>query len=228
MKEYAFVLLMLAGMITLVAVAFAAVVYLRYRFGHDTLKFELSRIAIVWVAIIALLLMIGVLVATVAGWTSENVAAAFNDVLEWARHNRIMSEILLCGVTILLIALLMHLEVFTFSSFITISLLHVWATYAIWNSEDSIGQFFWIFFKIVVACIVGAAFADADVFNLMHRRNKGKGQNNSGQGQTNQSTQPTQPATAQSSHSDASQNAIEAIAETIAQHVDPIVQTVQD
>lgn len=222
MKEYAFVLLMLAGMITLVAVAFATVVYLKYRFGRDTLKFELSRIAIVWAAIIALLLMIGCLILAVAGWTSENVAAAFNDVLEWARHNRIMSEIILWGVTILLIALLAHLEVFTFSSFVIISLLHVWATYAIWNSETAAPwQFIWMFAKVILAVYTIEEFTICNTFNSVRRR----GQNSDGDERTDTSAQP---ASAQSNDPDASQNAVEAIAETIAQHVDPIVQTVQD
>lgn len=168
MKEYAFILLMLAGMVTLAASAFGLDVYFKYRYGAHTIKFELLRIAIIWITVIALLLMIGFLIATVAGWTAENIADAFNSVLEWARQNRIMSEILLCGVSILLIRLLMHVEVFTFSSYIVISLLHVWATYTIWNSDTAAPwQFIWMFAKIVVAVIFAEACDDTSAFDIL-------------------------------------------------------------
>lgn len=221
MKEYVFVLLMLAGMITLVAVAFGAVVYLKYKFGRDTLKFELSRIAITWAAVIALLLMVGCLILTVAGWTSENVAAAFGDVLEWAHQNRIMSEIILWGVTILLIALLVHLNVFTFSSFVIISLLHIWATYAIWNSETAAPwQFIWMFIKVFLAIVIAAEFDDCDAFDSIRRHR---------QNPDDECTDTSaQPISAQSQERDISQSAIEVVAETIAEHVEPIVQTVQN
>lgn len=224
MKEYAFILLMLAGMVTLAASAFGLDVYFKYRYGAHTIKFELLRIAIIWITVIALLLMIGFLIATVAGWTAENIADAFNSVLEWARQNRIMSEILLCGVSILLITFLMHVEVFTFSSYVVISLLHVWATYTIWNSDTAAPwQFIWMFAKIVVAVIFAEACDDASAFDILQPRKRdwddiGDGHNDS----------PAQPISAQSDGADATQSATEAIAETIAQHVDPIVQTVQD
>lgn len=224
MKEYTFVLLMLAGMVTLAAFAFGLDVYFKCRYGAHTLKFELLRIVIIWITVIALLLMIGLLVATVAGWTAKNVADAFDSVLEWARQNRIMAEILLCGVTILLIMLLVHVEVFTVSSYVVISLLHVWATYAIWNSDTAAPwQFIWMFAKIVVAIIFAGVCDDESAFDILQPRKRdgndiGDGHNDS----------PARPISAQSDDTDAPQNAIEAIAETIAQHVDPIVQTVQD
>lgn len=224
MKEYAFVLLMLAGMVTLAAFAFGLDVYFKYRYGAHTLKFELLRIVIIWITVIALLLMIGLLVATVAGWTAENVADAFNGVLEWARQNRIMAEILLWGVTILLIALLMHIRVFTVSSYVVISLLHVWATYAIWNSDTATPyQFIWMFVKIVAAVIFAEYFEYEFAFDNLQRRKKEENNAN-----VEHASQPTQPILAQSDDADAPQSAIEVIAETIAQHVDPIVQTVQD
>ncbi len=133
MKEYAFIVVVIAAIITLVAVAAGAIVYLRFKHGASSLKFQLSRIGIVWAALIGVLLLGGLHVITVTGWTVGGIKEAFALALAWARVNRMMASILVWSGSVLVLLLLDYFKVCTLSLTIIVSTLHVWASYGIWG-----------------------------------------------------------------------------------------------
>lgn len=106
MKEYVFTILMIAAMITLVAVAAGTIVYLRATRGASSLTFQLSRIGIVWFTLIALLLLVGVFGFAVKEWTVGSLSDVvgwfeehdvFHYTLNWMQNNRFVSSVLLWG-----------------------------------------------------------------------------------------------------------------------------------
>lgn len=106
MKEYAFTILMIAAMITLVAVAAGTIVYLRATRGAHSLTFQLSRIGIVWGTLIILLLLVGLFGFTVKEWTVASLGDVagwfkerdlFHYALYWMQNNRLISSALLWG-----------------------------------------------------------------------------------------------------------------------------------
>lgn len=86
MFEYVIVILLLAAIITTVAVSAGAVVYIRATHGTSSLTFQLSRIGILWGAAILILILVGALGACVTGWTINSVSDIFAWLME---HNPI-------------------------------------------------------------------------------------------------------------------------------------------
>lgn len=89
MKEYTIIILLLAAVITAVAVAAGAIVYIRARYGADSLTFQLSRIGILWGAAILILLLLGALGACVTDWTLNGV----KDVGAWLLEHNPVNEL---------------------------------------------------------------------------------------------------------------------------------------
>lgn len=161
MKEYTFIILITAAMITIMAVSAAAIVCLRAKYGSESPVFQLSRIGILWAAAIVLLLLCGASFFAVTDWTSKTIMAVFTDVVLWAKANRLMASILLWSVSVLALLLFKHLEICTAALTIIIATLHVWATYIIWANPA------WPTVKAVVfAIIIGCC---ADSFDVLER-----------------------------------------------------------
>lgn len=157
MKEYAFTILMIAAMITLVAVAAGTIVYLRATRGAHSLTFQLSRIGIVWGTLIILLLLVGLFGFTVKEWTVASLGDVagwfkerdlFHYALYWMQSNRLISSALLWGGVALLICGTRYLSVSTLSVNIIIAMLHVWVSYLIWQHPV------WPFIKAVAFAII--------------------------------------------------------------------------
>lgn len=164
MKEYAFIIVMIAAMITLVAVAASATVYLRAKYGSGSLTFQLSRIGIIWVTLILLLLASGFYVLTVTSWTTETISKAFEFTLAWSQSNRLMSSILLWSGSILILMLLHYLGVMTLSLTIIISTLHVWASYLTWGNPV------WPLIKSIIIAMVIFCCAGEYEFQKLTRK----------------------------------------------------------
>lgn len=172
MQTYTFILLVIAAAITLVAVAAGAIVYLRARYGLDSLQFQLGRIGIVWVAAILLLLLGGLFFATITDWTKAGLSGAilwlrdgvFESALTYARANRIMASILLWGISLIVTLFLSRLEVFTASVGIATWTLHLWGSYAIWHEP------FWLTLKAAFFVVVLVLVFDEGVFQDFPKR----------------------------------------------------------
>jgi len=173
MKEYAIIILIIAVAVTLVAVAAGAIVYLRVRHGSDSPVFQLSRIGVIWATTIALLLLFGLLCATVTGWTTTSISDALawlegNDVIgatiRWAQENRCMAAIILWSVSALVLMLLYYLGICTAPLTIIVCTLHVWGTYIIWQNAP------WPVIKTIVFVVAIIWAADEEEFQTLPRR----------------------------------------------------------
>lgn len=165
MKEYVILILLLAAVITTVAVAAGAIVYIRARYGVDSLTFQLSRIGILWGAAILVLILIGAIGACVTGWTINSI----NDAIAWLlEHNPIndlktwISDFLYWGykyhpwgawavlwcVTLVPIAFLWQRHLCTVAALTGILAIHFCLSAYIWQ-----GAMLWLLAQVIVAII---------------------------------------------------------------------------
>lgn len=175
MKEYVILILLLAAVITTVAVAAGAIVYIRAHYGIDSLTFQLSRIGILWGAAILVLILIGAIGACVTGWTINSI----NDAIAWLlEHNPINDlktlvlkfldwgykehpwgawAVLWC-VTLLPIAFLWQRHLCTVAALTGILAIHFCMSAYIWQ-----GAMGWVFVQVIVAIVVvGCMCAEGD------------------------------------------------------------------
>lgn len=93
MLNYILTIILLATIITVIAVAAGTIIYIGGRYGRSSLTFQLSRVGILWGAAILLLILMGVLGALVTGWTAESLS----DIVAWYKeHNFVMNALDWC------------------------------------------------------------------------------------------------------------------------------------
>lgn len=177
MKEYVISILLIATMITLVAVAAGSIIYIKARYGVDSLTFQLSRVGILWGVAIGLLLLVGTLCACVTDWTLTGLSDLFAwfvahnpgtalfgylmKFLKWGYNEHpFVASALLYGAAAIPLAFLYKRQACTLTAAILVALIHAALNAYIW-----LGATWWFLIQVVVVIVMGVCWHSEGIFD---------------------------------------------------------------
>ena len=152
MNEHMSVPGIMITVVTLFAIAAAAIVALRARWGADSPKFQLSRIGILWATA-------SILIMTCSSMLPEIVA--------WSKENPWISGVLLWGITALALVVFVLPRSFVLPGILAVATLHTWASYIICNHPA------WPIIKAVVFsyCVLMRTLDNGiEVWEIKHKK----------------------------------------------------------